>query len=180
MSREIYDSARLQEFVKQLTSHQAALRAYILSQIPGVEGVGDILQEVNIVLWEKKASFEVGTNFRAWAFSITRYKILEHRRRLRRAGWLIFGDQLSDTLESETSEDGKESELYLQALEKCMTKLSPDERELLMQRYAREGSIKDFALIRGCQATALRTSLRRLRATLRKCILSRLGPDFSS
>mgnify|MGYP000113776971 CR=1 FL=1 len=36
-------------------------------KMPGMDGVDDVLQETNVVLWEKRATFEPGTNFRAWA-----------------------------------------------------------------------------------------------------------------
>ena len=42
-----------QEFVSLLTDHQEVIRAYIITQIPGCSEVRDILQEVNMLLWEK-------------------------------------------------------------------------------------------------------------------------------
>ncbi len=42
------DSQATSEFVGLLTSHQDALRSYIITQIPGSSDVPDILQEVNI------------------------------------------------------------------------------------------------------------------------------------
>ena len=40
------------EFVSQIAKHQAALHAYIISLMPGMDGVDDVLQETNMVLWE--------------------------------------------------------------------------------------------------------------------------------
>ena len=73
------DAKQEGEFVSQITRHQAVLRNYIVSMMPGMDGVDDVLQETNILLWEKRASCEMGTNFRAWASSIARFKVMEQR-----------------------------------------------------------------------------------------------------
>jgi RNA polymerase sigma-70 factor (ECF subfamily) len=92
MSQESLD---VQEFVALLIDHQEVIRSYIITQIPGSPDIRDVLQEVNIVLWEKMKDFEPGTNFGAWACTVARYKVLEHRRReARRNGLLIFNDDL--------------------------------------------------------------------------------------
>ena len=48
MDRDVTQQA---EFVGQITRHQTALRAYIISLMPGMDGVSDVLQETNVVLW---------------------------------------------------------------------------------------------------------------------------------
>jgi len=51
-----------QEFVSLLTDHQEVMRSYIISLIPGSPDVRDVLQEVNIVLWEKKIMGQINNN----------------------------------------------------------------------------------------------------------------------
>lgn len=41
-------------FVGELTRLQSQLRAYIISLMPGMSGAADVLQETNIVMWEKR------------------------------------------------------------------------------------------------------------------------------
>ncbi len=173
------DSEQTREFVHQLTSHQAALRAFILSQMPGLPGVGDVLQEVNLLLWEKKSSFEPGSNFRAWAFAVARYKIMEHRRHLKRDGWLMFDDEMAAELAEEVSDNAERTERYLEALEGCLSKLDPEERELVQKRYGSEGTVREYAEQTGRTPGALRIALHRIRMLLRDCVISRLGPDAS-
>jgi len=57
-------------------------------------GVGDSAR-YELVLWEKRGQFEIGTNFRAWAFQIARYKLLQHQARRQRA-CVCFSDALVD------------------------------------------------------------------------------------
>ena len=69
-------------FVSELTSHQTAMLAFIRALMPGSSGARDLLQEVNIILWQKRGQFEAGTSFKAWSFQVIRYHLLNHRRRV--------------------------------------------------------------------------------------------------
>ena len=164
------NAKQTQEFVHELTSHQAALRAFIVSQLPGLPGAGDVLQEVNLLLWEKKSLFQPGTNFRAWSFTVTRYKIMEHRRALKRNDWLVFDNDVADRLAEDTDEDAQRTELYRQALDFCIAKLSASDRELIQQRYGSGTSLKQYATQIGKEPGSLRITLHRIRAALRDCV----------
>lgn len=51
------------QYLQLVTNHQALLQGYIHSIAPGVEA-DDVLQETNIILWNKMETFEMGTNFK--------------------------------------------------------------------------------------------------------------------
>ena len=90
-----------------------------------------------VVLWEKRDTFEEGTYFGAWACTVARYKVLEHRRKeARRNGVLIFNDELTEIL-SEKNKDRPSDFLEdkRRALEHCLSKLSDQNRALLNARY---------------------------------------------
>ena len=70
------DPAALQVYVSLMTKHQANLRAFIVSLMPGSQDVEDVLQNTNAVLWQKRARYAHGTNFIAWAFKIARFEVL--------------------------------------------------------------------------------------------------------
>ena len=61
-----FDAAQQAEFVGQIARHQAALHASIISLMPGMDGGDEVLQETNVVPWEKRLSGEPRTNFRAY------------------------------------------------------------------------------------------------------------------
>ena len=61
------DSEVFQAFVGELTNHQTAMLAFIRALMPGSSGARDLLQEVNIILWQKRTHFEPGTSFKAWS-----------------------------------------------------------------------------------------------------------------
>ncbi|MFC7337127.1 sigma-70 family RNA polymerase sigma factor [Haloferula chungangensis] len=168
------------QFVSLLIDHQEIIRSFIITQIPGSPDVRDILQEVNIVLWEKRSSFKEGTNFGAWACTVARYKVLEHRRKeARRSGVLIFNNDLSEILAEKTQNRHPD---YLEdqrlALEHCMSQLSKTNRRLLEVRYAaKRGGLDQLAKDTGRTNDSLRVTLFRLRILLRRCIASFLEAE---
>jgi RNA polymerase sigma-70 factor (ECF subfamily) len=167
------DHRELQRFTSLLIDHQEVIRSFIISQIPGSPDVRDILQEVNMVLWEKQKSFQAGTNFGAWACTVARYKVLEHRRKeARRSGLLVFNDELSRVLAAEVQErepDALEEQRW--ALEQCLAKLSPSNRRLLQARYASPaGALARLSDETGRTRESLRVTLSRIRSSVRRCV----------
>ena len=164
-----------EEFVRELTSHQTSMLAYIRSLAPGNSSARDVLQEVNITLWQKRDSFELGTNFKAWAFQTIRYHILNHRRKMISKGWLVFDDDLVERMSpgSEMAPDGLE-ERHL-ALRKCLGKLRPKDRDLLHHRYATDSSLNVYAIATRRSSGTLKAILFNLRAALRQCIEKEVG-----
>ncbi|BDS05463.1 DNA-directed RNA polymerase sigma-70 factor [Oceaniferula spumae] len=158
------------EFVSLLTEHQADLWAYIISQLPGSPDVGDILQKTNLALWTKQSDFEHGTNFRAWAFAVARFEVLNHLKKHKRGGWLVFNDDLIDTIASESPDVIPESSIRLRLLEECMQKLRPNHRELLNHRYQTKDGLDSYARQSGRSVSSLSVTLHRVRAKLRECI----------
>jgi len=163
------------EFVGQIARHQAALHAFIISLMPGMEGVDDVLQETNIVLWEKRSSFKPGTNFRAWACTIARFKVMAHRKKLANLGVPLLDDDLAEQLAVECEADPEELEKRMNALKKCLARLGEDERRLIEHRYFSGAQLDEFAAQCGRGVDSLRVSLFRIRAGLKKCISSELN-----
>lgn len=170
-------SHNTQEFVSLLTDHQEVVRSYIISLIPGSPDVRDVLQEVNIVLWEKMSNFEAGSNFGAWACTIAYYKVLDYRKKQKRGSFLIFNDELCQSLAEEAqSRQPAVLEGKRQALEQCLAQLSEKNRALLEARYhSRSGNMAQVSETSGRSRASLRVTLSRLRANLRSCISKRVN-----
>lgn len=164
------ENADSEEFVTELTNHQTSMLAYIRSLAPGGSGARDLLQEVNITLWQRRDSFELGTNFKAWAFQTIRYHILNHRRRLVSQGWLIFDDDLIERMAPGSDSEPEELEERHLALRKCLQKLRPQDQQLLHHRYATSGSLQEYAAHTKRSAGTLKAVLFNLRAVLKRCI----------
>jgi RNA polymerase sigma-70 factor (ECF subfamily) len=171
MREQSQDAADSEEFVTELTNHQTSMLAYVRSLAPGSSGARDLLQEVNITLWQKRESFELGTNFKAWAFQTIRYHMLNHRRRLASQGWLIFDDDLIERMAPAGSEtEPAELEDRHLALRKCLQRLRPKDRELIHHRYATSSSLQEYATRTDRSSGTLKAILFNLRGALKRCI----------
>lgn len=160
------------EVVTQLTGSQTELLAFIQSLLPGDPSAKDVLQKVNLIIWKKRSTFKKGTNFRAWAFSIARWEVRTFLKECKRNSWLILDDELADKITDSfeaRNQNGAVDQLR-EYLAECMEKLNPTERELIDQRYFSSMSLKDYAKEKGRPVTSLKTTLYRIRASLRRCI----------
>lgn len=170
-----------QEFVRLLTDHQTAILAYIRSLMPGYPGARDLQQQTNITLWKKKDDFTLGTNFKAWAFSVARYQVLSQRRRLRRDGWLVFSDELAVQFADDSANSPEELDHAHLALDICIKKLRNHDRELLHKRYTENITLNVYAKELDRSPGTLKARLYKIRSALRQCIRRelKLGPQSS-
>lgn len=158
------------EFVSLMTEHQSDLWAFILAQLPGSPDVADILQKTNLTLWTKQEQFELGTNFKAWAFSVARFEVLTHLKKSKRGNWLVFREDLSETIANETSESFDKQSAKLHQLDQCVQKLKPADQELLKHRYLGNEGLQSYSEQTGRSVSALSVTLYRVRTALRNCI----------
>ncbi|RMF37952.1 MAG: sigma-70 family RNA polymerase sigma factor [Planctomycetota bacterium] len=162
------------EFVQLLTAMQMPLAMYVRSLLPGDPAAADVTQQANARIWEKRGEFELGTNFRAWAFSIARHEVLNYRKQQARDRRLSFSEELEQLMTVELSRRNDDWNQRLEALEQCLQRLRPQQRQLLMARYTNRGSLTEHAKRLGRSADGLRVTLHRLRNKLLECIERKL------
>ncbi|WP_237226177.1 sigma-70 family RNA polymerase sigma factor [Rubinisphaera sp. JC750] len=160
-------------FVAELTACQLPLTLYIRSLLPGDPAAGDVAQQANARIWEKRGDFELGTNFKAWAFAIARFEVLNYRKQQARDARLVFGPDLEQTIANEIEQKTFLEERQ-EALRACMKDLRPRDRELLTQRYANSATLEDYAQEVGRSVNGLKVTLHRLRSALLECMKRRL------
>ncbi len=168
------DNPNESAFVTLLTGIQMPLRLYVQSLLPGDAAAKDVAQQANATLWQKRDDFELGTNFKAWAFSVARYEVLNYRKRQARDSRLIFSEELEETFAEEFAERDEGAENQHEALQRCLGKLRAQDRELLMHRYAKGGTLSDFAAQAGRSVGGLKVTLHRLRNALLECMQRQL------
>ena len=163
----------LQAYVTLMTKHQGRLHIFIRSLLPGSPDVEDVLQNTNVVLWKKRAEFKHGTNFLAWAFKISRYQVMCQHSRNKRDGKLVFSDKFLEYVADSAPTNRSYSQI-LAALDRCLAGLSPSQREIVDARYEAGQSLEQHANKTGRSAGSLRTSLHRIRDSLKSCIKNTL------
>jgi RNA polymerase sigma-70 factor, ECF subfamily len=162
------------EFVKQLTTHQSRLYAYILSLVGDPTQADDILQEANTVLWNKAAEFTPGSSFAAWMFKVAYYQVLAYRQKQGREK-ILFNSELVPDLAHEAAQANEQLESRQRALHHCLEKLGPRAQELVKRRYAVGAEIDAIAMQLGQTANAVKQALFRVRLNLMECVKRQLA-----
>ena len=162
------------EFVALLTSHQQALRLYVCSLMPGDPEAADVAQQANTTIWNKRAEFKLGTNFKAWVFSIARFEVLNFRKRKARDSRLVFSEELEELIAEELPAQSDDLEERQIALRGCLENLKPAQRNLIRHRYFTRTPLKDYAADVGRSAGGLKVTLHRIRKNLADCIENKL------
>lgn len=169
-----------EEFVRLLTEAQGPVFGYILTLCPDRSRGRDLLQETNITLWKKAATFEEGTNFNAWACKVAYFHVLAFRRKMAREK-LVFDDDILDYLaernEDRFADDGPPKRI--QALQKCLTKLPDHHRKLVEARYQPKASVQNIAAEQGRTVGSVSQTLYRIRHNLMACIEKTLATEKS-
>ncbi|QDV24854.1 sigma-70 family RNA polymerase sigma factor [Aureliella helgolandensis] len=174
MDESSHNPSRELALVSLLTDCQAGLRMYVRTLMVGEQAVSDVIQHANMKIWEKRQDFELGTNFRAWAFAIARFEVLNYRKQQARDARLQFSDELEATLAAEIAELEEEELPHQEALRVCLKSLSAKHQELLLHRYASGGTLAEFAERAGRSVAGLKVTLHRLRQSLADCIDRRI------
>ena len=170
---------RHQQFLRAFTKNEPAVRAFVRRLLPSRADVDDVLQEVAIVLWEKFEEFREGSDFKAWACGIARFKAL---------AWLRDEGRDRLVLDSDVVEliakDSLQNESHLQrqrdALESCLEKVTSPERELLVRAYQPNARIQDVAATSGRSVGGFYQWLYRMRKILLECIQGALAQEVES
>ncbi len=175
------ENERHHRFLRSFAAHEPAIRAYVRRMVPSRADADDVMQETAVVLWEKFGQFredEEGASFRAWAFGIARYEVL---------GWLrdkgrdrlVLSEEVVELIAEESLHDEPRLEQQRAALEDCMGKVAPDQRELLMQAYQPEARIQEVAGGSGRTVAGFYQWLHRMRRLLLDCVKRQLAKEVA-
>lgn len=155
--------------MRLLTEFQSDLYAYISSMMPKVEGKKDVLQETNIILWNKRTDFQLGTSFKAWSFKIAYFQCLAHLKKKKRSKLTELEQRVMSKIATEYPFRSPDKE-RVDALDPCMEKLNPTDRSLITHHYSRNGSLQDYARLTKVSIGKLKHALIRIRYQLKCCI----------
>lgn len=164
-----------QTFVQLVVNHQPALRAFVLSMLPGSPEVDDVIQETNAEIWTKRGDFRIGTNFKSWMFSVAKFKVMSvWRDQQRRKVWAVPEETLN--LLVERIEEGAlaDTESRHNALRFCLDRLRAEDRLLILNRYIDGRNLDRLARESGRKKESLKVSLHRIRTALKVCMNRRI------
>lgn len=124
------------------------------------------MQNVIVVLWQK---FDLAVDFKKWAFGVARLEVLKFLQ-ARKRDRHVFDDDLVNQLADRAVLLERKHSAERDALEGCLQKMPAVQRELVLQAYAKGGSIDDLAVLRGQTPMSLYKFLHRTRQSLLECV----------
>lgn len=158
------------EFSKLVTESQQRLYAYIYSLIGHTASSWDVLQETNLVLWEKRENFKEGTNFQAWAYTIARFQVLSFLRDKTRDPLSILTPEIFEKFEADEEPILEDHEARLKALTHCLKKLAPTASNIVRWHYEDKESLQKIGKRLSITSNAVKQALFRARRNLQNCI----------
>lgn len=159
-------------FVTALTDSQARLYGYVLSLLGDCDRARDLLQQTNLILWQKSEEWTPGTSFMAWAMRVAYFEVANYRRSCVREK-LVFGGDVVDLIDHRATRDASTAPERQAALRECLKKLGPADRELIRLRYVEDRAVTTLASMMGRKSNTVAQMLRRVRAGLLDCIRRR-------
>lgn len=156
-------------FIEALTRYQPVLAAFCHAQLANRADAGDVLQETNLKLWEKSATWDPETSFLPWAYTVARYTILSHvRDRMREK--LVFDSDVVELMGADCESAASDLPVRQEALGQCLQRLDASQRALLRDHYVGGRSLRDLASAQGRTEGSLKMLMMRLRQQLGSCI----------
>lgn len=163
-------------FESLIHRHLRHIRTFVALRAPVSYLVDEIAHDTFVFAHRNLAQFTPGTSLRAWlraiAFNLLRAEVQRHAREL--AGQLKYAERIAleeDPPAHIVDRSGSEAD----ALEECVRKLPPATRRLLHLKYAESMESDSIAKALNQSTAWVRTTLFRLRKSLRACVESRVA-----
>jgi RNA polymerase sigma-70 factor (ECF subfamily) len=164
------------QLVALMTRHQRQIFSYIYVLVPNRSDAEDLLQETSLVICEKFHEFTPGTDFVAWACQIAYWRVRYSRQKFARSK-IVFDQDIVDVVAQTAGSMAGELDARHEALGRCLQRLHPRDRELLIARYEPGGTVDDAARRSGRTVKTAYKALARLRKLLLDCVSTRLAAE---
>ena len=159
---KVDDHAREEAFKRELVALIPHLRAFARTLSGDPTSADDLAQDAMIKAWDARASYQMGTNMKAWTFMILRNQFYSERRR----SWR------QTQLDQEAAErtlvaiDDPESPVVLDELRLGLRMLPLEQREALILVGAGGFAYEEAAEICGCAVGTVKSRVSRARKAL--------------
>lgn len=156
------------QFKKELVNLIPHLRAFARTLAGNPTAADDLAQDAMMKAWDARASYQMGTNMKAWTFMILRNQFYSEKRR----SWR------STQLDQEAAErtliaiDDPESPVHLDEMRQAIKKLPIEQREALILVGAGGFAYEEAADICGCAVGTVKSRVSRARRALHEIMES--------
>ena len=169
MNRTLENNKTKVKFDNLICDIQFKLYNFILSLVPHRQDAQDILQKTNLILCEKRDTFDpTKGSFQGWSFRIAKYQVMAHRTKCARSR-IVFSDDLIDSIEAEST-DRSQLKIQKLALHKCYAKLPAHMHAIADLRFKRDLTIKQISSKLNRPIGSVSATLHRIRSNITRCI----------
>ncbi|SFJ29530.1 sigma-70 family RNA polymerase sigma factor [Aerobium aerolatum] len=167
-------------FKVELLGAIPSLRAFAMSLAQNADKADDLVQETLVKAWDKQASFQAGTNLKAWVFTILRNEFYSQMRKRGREVQDSDG-LMTARLAVHPSQVGS---MDLNDFKAALETLPEDQREAIILIGASGFSYEEAAEICGCAVGTIKSRVSRARSRLQEILKvsgeGDYGPDAIS
>ena len=149
-------------FRQHLLAAIPKLRAFALSLASHADYADDLVQETLMKAWNHQASFQDGTNIKAWLFTILRNEYFSQLRKRRREVEDADGDYAAGVM----TPGGQEAQLDMADLRIALQQLPDDQREAVVLVGASGFSYQEVADICHVPVGTVKSRVNRARTKL--------------
>ncbi len=164
-----------EEFARLFSRNARRIYGFIMTLVFNHHDAEEVFQNTNVVLWNKFADFQPGSNFFAWASRIAYYEVLSLMKQQRRSR--TFSDEALELLANEAVALSDQSTERYEALEECLARLEPCDRKLLQERYYYQRPPKQIAASESKSVHAVYRALSRIHNVLLNCVQRSMKAD---
>jgi len=168
-------TAHTEDYLRLLAQHDRWLATYVYSLVARPADAEDILQEVKVTMWKHFASFEAGTNFRAWARRIATNQILNYRRSEKKRPSSSLDEEFIEAVAAEIDRRSDILDQKADALKLCLRKLPEAHRKIVVWRYYEDCAVEEIAAKSERTVEAVYRLLSRIRVVLNGCVNRQLA-----
>lgn len=175
------DADRVRRFSDYWQQSQRSVRAYLASFVPDGSLLDDCVQEVALVAWKKGPLDEGDRAFLHHALACARHIGMAARRKFHGSRLQLLAPDVAQSLADAVAavEPAPEPTDRVEALRRCIGRLSDDQQALIRLRYEDDSSsgLSQEAKRSGKTLETLYKRLERLRGLLRDCVTRQLAPS---
>lgn len=172
--------AEAPSFKREMLATLPSLRAFAVSLTGKHDKADDLVQDTVMKAWAKQESFEMGTNIKAWLFTILRNEFYSQMRKRGREVQDSDG-AFTERLSVHPPQYGS---MDMQDFKKALGKLPDDQREAIILIGASGFSYEDAAAICECAVGTMKSRVSRARIRLQDMLKvtgeADYGPDAVS
>lgn len=155
-------------FRAELTALIPHLRAFARSLCGNATLADDVAQDAMLKAWNKRLSFQQGTNLKAWTFTILRNQFYS----LKRRSWRATSLEPEVAEQTIVSADNQDDSMRLNELRRALDMLSDDKREAVILVGASGMSYEEAGEICNCAPGTIKSRVSRARKELETIMTS--------